>query len=374
MNKYINEFYRKGIILNGEFKLKSGQISNYYINCRKLFEYPNLIKEISQDIINNFIKNKKIDWICGVPNGAIPLASSISILSGIPLLLLRKEKKDHGLCNQIDGDFKVGDKVIIIEDVVTTGGSLNEFSKLLLNNNLNIISKICIINRGNIENIKSLVSYDFNSSLKNLLISNIKNNIIWAADCNNMKELFLKMDKILKSNIKIIKFHMDTFIDFNEENLLKLIEYKKKYNLIYWEDRKFADIGNIMDKQIKNSIYKYHLWNDIFSIHGITGEESIISTIKNNLNFKWILIGELSSTNNLIDNNYTNKVKKIYNLHENIIGIVCQNYLGPEFIHIVPGISNNLNNDNQGQKYNSIENKNFADFYVIGRSIDNFLN
>ena len=373
MNKYINEFYRKKIILNGEFKLKSGQISNYYINCRKLFEFPNLLKEISNDIINKYIKNKKVDWICGVPNGAIPLASTISILSGIPMLLLRKQEKEHGLCNQIDGEFKQGDSVIILEDVVTTGGSLNEFCELLLKNKLNIISKICIINRSKINEIESLITYDFNN-FDNKLVKNLDKNIIWAADCNNMNELFLKMDKILKNNIKIIKLHIDTFNDFNEENLFKLIEYKKKYNFIYWEDRKFADIGNIMDKQIKNSIYKYHLWNDIFSIHGITGEESIISTIKNNLNFKWILIGELSSTNNLIDNNYTNSIKKIYNLHENIIGIVCQNYLGSEFIHIVPGISNNKNFDNQGQKYSSLEDKNFADFFVIGRSINSFLN
>ena len=54
--------------------------------------------------------------------------------------------------------------------------------------------------------------------------------------------------------------------------------------------------------------------------------------------------------------------------------MVCQQYLGSEFIHIVPGISKNTTSDSKGQKYNTIQEKNFADFFVVGRSISNFFN
>ena len=52
--------------------------------------------------------------------------------------------------------------------------------------------------------------------------------------------------------------------------------------------------------------------------------------------------------------------------------MVCQEYLGPEYIHIVPGISKHVEQDDQGQKYSSVVSKSFADFFVVGRSISKF--
>ena len=119
-------------------------------------------------------------------------------------------------------------------------------------------------------------------------------NIIWAADLPSMKQLFEQLD-IYGPKISVLKLHIDTFNDFSQENLLKLVDYKKRYNLILWEDRKFADIGNIMIKQIKNSIYYYLEWVDIFSIHCITGYESLNATMNEFPKLKWIIIGQLSS-------------------------------------------------------------------------------
>ena len=129
-----------------------------------------------------------------------------------------------------------------------------------------------------------------------------------------------------------------------------------------------------MDKQIKNSTYCYEDWVDVFTIHCITGDQSVNYVINENPRFKWIIVGQLSSTNNLITTEYTDKCKEIYKNNTNVIGMVCQEYLGPEYIHIVPGISKNDDNDDKGQKYNTIEKKKFADFYVVGRSISKFFN
>ena len=154
---------------------------------------------------------------------------------------------------------------------------------------------------------------------------------------------------------------------------MKLQEYKKKYVLLIWEARKFADIGNIMIKQVENSVYSYLDWVDIFSIHGITGYESVSATIDKFPKLQWILIGQLSSAANLIDATYTEKCKEIYNISPNIVGMVCQEYLGPSYVHIVPGISKHVESDGAGQTYSSTIDKEFADFFVVGRSISKFL-
>ncbi len=368
MDKIICELYRKKIILHGDFVLKSGQKSDYYINCRKICEYPQLMKMISEIFKLKLIK---ADWICGIPAGAVPMATALSLMTDIPQLLLRKERKDHGTCKQIEGDFKTGDTTIVIEDVVSTGGSLQKYVDILEESGVKVAGKYCLINRGNVEGITPLIPYDDLMNPNNILLPRLEQKIIWAADVSSMKTLFVELDKYGKK-IGILKLHIDTFSDFSIENLLKLQDYKKKYNLLIWEDRKFADIGHIMDRQIKNSAYCYQDWVDIFTIHGIAGNESVQYIINENPQFKWILVGQLSSTDNLITENYTEKCKEIYKSNVNIVGMVCQEYLGPEYIHIVPGISRNNEVDEKGQKYSTIASKSFADFFVIGRSISKF--
>lgn len=368
MDKIICELYRKKIILHGEFVLKSGQKSDYYINCRKICEYPQLMKLISEIFK---LKLVKADWICGIPTGAVPMATALSIITDTPQLLLRKERKEHGTCKQIEGDYKQHDNVIVIEDVVSTGGSLGKYVDILEESGLKVAGKYCLINRGNVEGIMPLIPYDDLMKPNNILLPRLDQKIIWAADVSSMKNLFIDLDKY-GSKIGVLKLHIDTFSDFSIENLIKLQHYKEKYNLLIWEDRKFADIGHIMNKQIKNSVYCYSDWVDMFTIHCITGTDSIDHVIRENPGFKWILVGQLSSTDNLITSEYTEKCKEIYKSNINIIGMVCQEYLGPEFIHIVPGISKGNDTDEKGQKYSSISSKSFADFFVIGRSISKF--
>lgn len=365
----INEFYRYEIIQHGDFTLKSGEKSNFYIDCRKIFQYPNLMRMVCDEINKIGIK---CDWICGIPDGAVPFASAISLMRETPLLMLRKEQKEYGMKRQIEGQYNVKDNVFVLEDVVTTGGSLNKYCDILTGAGLNVLIKMCIINRGGVEGIKSLISFDKLIKPNNCLLKCMTKNIIWAADVSTMKQLFEQLD-VYGSKISILKLHIDTFHDFSQENLLKLVDYKKRYNIILWEDRKFADIGNIMIKQIKNSIYYYLDWVDMFSIHCISGDESLTATMNEFPKLKWILIGQLSSKGNLIDNNYTIKCKEIYKSSPNVVGIVCQEYLGPKYIHIVPGISKHIEGDNQGQHYSDMEQKSFADFYVVGRSISKFL-
>jgi len=313
-----------------------------------------------------------VDWICGVPDGAVPLAAILSSMTKIPLLFVRKERKEHGTKKLIEGDYKKGDKVVVVEDVVNTGGSLNRYCAMLSDAGLDVVRKQCIVSRGNVKDIEQVVPFAELVNPSNILLPHLKKNIIWAADVGTMVQLFKQLD-VYGPKIKVLKLHIDTFRDFSHANLVKLIAYKNKYQLIIWEDRKFADIGFVMMKQIQNSAYSYSTWVDIFSIHGITGSESLDAVMSFNEKFRWILIGQLSSVGNLIDAAYTEACKTIYHANDNIVGIVTQEYLGPEFINIVPGISKHSGTDSKGQSYKTQADKSFADFYVIGRSIDKFI-
>lgn len=140
----ITELLNAGIINKGKFKLKSGEITNIYIDLRKVISYPNIHKEICNKLYNKIdssLKSSKDTKICGTPYGAISYTSYISINNNIPMIFLRKERKKHGTKKLIEGEFKVGDKVILIEDVLTTGDSVRSAAAALESEGL-IVEKI----------------------------------------------------------------------------------------------------------------------------------------------------------------------------------------------------------------------------------------
>ena len=183
MNSYslINKLIDLECFKEGDFLLKSGRKSNYYIDLRILVSYPELLKEISYLLYN---KLKNIDGVlCGLPYAGIPYAQTISILYNRPMILLRKEQKAHGTCKMIEGDYIEGQEIIIVDDILTSGTSLLESLKYL---NKFKIKKIIVIvdrNEGGKEKLKklgyevdSLFSIDdFLKINKQQTINNIRN-------------------------------------------------------------------------------------------------------------------------------------------------------------------------------------------------------
>jgi uridine monophosphate synthetase len=208
-------------------------------------------------------------------------------------------------------------------------------------------------------------SFVTKESVKNI-IQTKKSNICLAADVETVQELFNVIED-LGDYICILKIHYDIIIDFYvnlEETIIKLNEYKDKYNFLIWEDRKFADIGMVMVRQVKNHISR---WADIISVHSISGLESVKS-----IDFISIfLIAQLSSKGCLTDSNYIIRSSIISEKLDNIIGIVCQHKIKSDKLMVVPGISIKKSEDGMGQQHNSIDSpsKKFADIYVIGRGI-----
>lgn len=131
--------------ITGEFLLRSGQISNEYFD-KYLFEAnPVVLKEIAK-IMSDMIP-KDTEVIAGLEMGGIPVVTAISMHTGMPAAFVRKEAKEYGTCKLAEGADVKGKKVLIIEDVVTTGGAIIDGVRELRKRGAIIDSVLCVIQR-----------------------------------------------------------------------------------------------------------------------------------------------------------------------------------------------------------------------------------
>jgi orotate phosphoribosyltransferase len=147
-----------GALQFGEFTLASGAKSDYYIDIKKASTNPRVLYLISQLMAEKLqIANIRPDRIAGVVLGSIPLAAALSLATGIPYVMVRKEKKDHGTSKLIEGDLNPGDRVLVVEDVITTAGSSIQAIATLRENGAVVSDAISVIDRegGGRENLSA---------------------------------------------------------------------------------------------------------------------------------------------------------------------------------------------------------------------------
>ncbi len=133
------------------FKLVSGKMSNYYFNCKAVTLHPEGMYLIG-NLIFDLIKDLNVKGIGGLTLGADPIAYAVSYtsyLKGKPIetFIVRKTPKSHGTQLWIEGNVKKGDKVVMIDDVITTGKSTIEAIDRAKDEGLNIIKVIALIDR-----------------------------------------------------------------------------------------------------------------------------------------------------------------------------------------------------------------------------------
>jgi orotate phosphoribosyltransferase len=139
-----NEIY-KTAHLTGSFKLRSGKVSNDYFD-KYLFESnPILLKEIAEHISRLIPEDTEV--LAGLEMGGIPIATALSIKTGIPVAFVRKKAKEYGTCKLAEGIEIQGKNVCIIEDVVTTGGQILLSAQDLKNCGAVVNNVLCVIER-----------------------------------------------------------------------------------------------------------------------------------------------------------------------------------------------------------------------------------
>ncbi|MGQ9456270.1 MAG: orotate phosphoribosyltransferase [Armatimonadota bacterium] len=146
MDDLYKRIFEAGCIKFGEFKLKSGIISPVYVDFRVLISKPDLLRDIGWALANR-AKQIGCDRIAGIPYAGIPLAVATSLASSIPAIYVRKEAKHHGTGKLIEGEFKAGERVLVIDDVVTDGASKIETIELLREAGLVVTDVLVVLDR-----------------------------------------------------------------------------------------------------------------------------------------------------------------------------------------------------------------------------------
>ncbi len=141
----------------GNFTLRSGKKSNYYLD-KYLFESePTILNEIVDRIVEILPPLNTFERLAAPELGAVAIVSVLSIKVKKPFIIIRKEKKDYGTKKEIEGSWNPGDRVLLIEDVLTSGGAVLESAKKVLQSNMKVVKIIGVVDRceGAKEKIKS---------------------------------------------------------------------------------------------------------------------------------------------------------------------------------------------------------------------------
>lgn len=142
----IQKLYQIEAIKFGNFTLKSGLTSQIYLDLRKIISFPQVLNTVA-DLMWEKISGLQFDLICGVPYTALPIATCLSLKYNVPMIMRRKEVKNHGTKQKVEGCYLPGQTCLIVEDVITTGSSILETAADLNEVGIHTTNTVVLINR-----------------------------------------------------------------------------------------------------------------------------------------------------------------------------------------------------------------------------------
>jgi len=128
--KLIDDLHAIQALKFGEFKLKSGALSPFYVDLRVIISHPPILRAIAQRILD-LLASLTFQRIAGIPYAGLPIATAVSLAGNLPMIYARKEAKDYGTKRVIEGAFAAGETVVLIDDVITDGASKFEAAEPL---------------------------------------------------------------------------------------------------------------------------------------------------------------------------------------------------------------------------------------------------
>lgn len=140
----IDDLVSCGALRFGDFTLTSGKKSRYYVDIKKASCQPDILERIIEGFVDEGLE---CDKVAGMELGAVPLITAYSLRKKVPFIIVRKAGRAHGTKKRIEGSLSKGEKVLILEDVVTSGGSVIEAAGLLDEAGADIVGIITVVDR-----------------------------------------------------------------------------------------------------------------------------------------------------------------------------------------------------------------------------------
>ncbi len=132
--------------LTGQFKLRSGQTSHEYFDKYRFESRPEVLREIAKQLASLIPPGTEV--LAGLEMGGIPVATALSLETGIPCAFVRKKAKDYGTCQFAEGMDLKNKKVCVVEDVITTGGQVILSTQDLRSLGAHVTHVLSVIHRG----------------------------------------------------------------------------------------------------------------------------------------------------------------------------------------------------------------------------------
>ncbi|KAI6215791.1 Uridine 5'-monophosphate synthase [Aphelenchoides besseyi] len=413
--QFIEKIRKHQVFQLGDFVLKSGFRSPIYIDCRRL------ISEETAHLVREVIEKADVDYdyVVGVPLAAMHLASLVSRSTNKPILIKRPQAKAYGTKKLIEGDYEAGERALIVEDVVTTGASIQETAKALRNEGLIVEDAVCVLNReqGGMEALKA-AGIRLHSVLKVSQIlehleqagqidadkhkeiceklknpekaaaaqSNGSSGVSWRLDNRvellekhplnrtllsliNKKEIeslsadVIKTIEQIKDHVCVVKLHVDSLTNATPDFFSQLRQLADESGFMIFEDRKFADIGNTSLLQLTGGSHRIADWADLVTANPTPGTASIQSfeaaiSDKTSKIGGVLLVAEMSSEGTLTDAEYVRKTVEMGKKCSTVVsGFVCQKRCAddPQFFYWTPGVNLSQSTDGKGQQWRGVK-------------------
>ena len=152
---FVQALLDSGAIQFGKFTLASGRESDWYCDKMRFLTIPALLEHVAHEMAP---LAKGHDRIAGVELGAVPIAAAVSLESSLPFVIVRKASKAYGTRKTFEGELRAGDRVLFVEDVVTTAGTLSKSIEALRGAGAVVKEAVCVVDRdeGGQENLTAI--------------------------------------------------------------------------------------------------------------------------------------------------------------------------------------------------------------------------
>ncbi|MGX7351340.1 orotate phosphoribosyltransferase [Enterococcus canis] len=177
---------------NEPFTWASGIKSPIYCDNRITMSYPKVRREIAKGLAEKIKANfPEVEVIAGTATAGIPHAAWVAEILDLPMVYIRSKAKDHGKGNQIEGRIEKGQKMVVIEDLISTGGSVLEAATAAEREGANVLG------------VAAIFTYELPKGVANFEAANVP--LVTLTNYSTLIEAALKMDYINEDELKLLK-------------------------------------------------------------------------------------------------------------------------------------------------------------------------